>query len=685
MKVPLGWLREFVPVPPDPAAVAARLASCGFEVAAIEGETIDFEITANRPDCLSVYGLAREASVAFGAPLAAAPGGEEAGTVPTGPIPVTLEDPGCRRYALALADVRVGPSPGWLADRLAAAGVRPINNVVDISNYVMLETGHPTHAFDAALLGGREIRVRRARAGEPLVTLDSVARTLDESMLVIADRERAIAVAGVMGGASSEVSNRTTQIAIESAWFEPSAVRAASKRLGLKTEASARFERGADISAPVRALTRALALLDRIGAGRATAPVVDVFPRQPAERTVRLRRDRLASLLGDRVPDTDVERALNGLGFALRSAPDGWDAVVPTFRIDVHREADLVEEVGRHWGFDRIPPAFPALRAMPRLSSTGMDVARRLRRVLTGAGLDEASTFTFIEEAAAAPFAGPGARLVFIANPLSEKFAVLRPSLLAGLLDAVVYNRRREQSSVRLFETGAVFSEQGESRRVGWLLTGPQAEHWSVEARPADVYDSRGIADLIAEASGVSLEAAPTGDCPWFVSGRAAVLSAAGPDGNAVAVGAIGELRPELAAARGLTPSGAIVGGELDLASIARLAAPTERRVAPLARFPSVVRDLSILVDERLPAAEVRGTIRAHAPETLESVREFDRYTGKGVPDGRVSLSLRLTFRAPDRTLTDHEVQRAVEAIVSALGATHGAGLRSGPGPSSRE
>jgi phenylalanyl-tRNA synthetase beta chain len=664
--------------------VAARLASCGFEVAGIAGETIDFDVTANRPDCLSVYGLAREASVAFGVELAAPPGGRVVDTEPAGSFPVSIDDPGCRRYALALADVRVGPSPGWLADRLTAAGVRPINNLVDVSNYVMLEMGHPTHAFDAARLAGPEIRVRRAGPAETLQTLDGQTRRLDGTMLVIADRDVAVALAGVMGGASSEVSGSTVRVAIESAWFEPVMVRSTSRRLGLKTEAAARFERGADLAAPPRALVRVLALIEQLGAGRQAGPIIDVFPHGVAPRTVVLRRDRIASLLGDPVPDADVERVLSGLAFDLEPIPAGWRVGVPSFRVDVHREADLIEEVGRHWGFDRIPATFPALREMPRSSSPVMETARRLRRVLTGAGLQEASTFTFIEEGAAAPFAPPGAALVPIANPLSEKFAVLRPSILAGLLDAAVYNRRREQDAVRLFEAGATFGPAGEGRRIGWLLTGPRFEHWSGQAAPVDFFDALGIADLVAEAFGIDLDAAPTDDCPWFLAGRVAALSAAGPDGPVV-VGTVGQLRPDLVASRGLGQPDAVVGGELDLGALVRLAPPSDTRVAPLARFPSVVRDLSILVDERLPAAEVRGTIRAHAPDILVVVREFDRYRGKGVPDGRVSLSLRLTFRATDRTLTDSEVQRAVDAIVSALRASHGAELRSASGPSTTE
>jgi phenylalanyl-tRNA synthetase beta chain len=676
MKVTASWLREFTDVPEDARAVATRLGTCGFNVEGVDGEIIDLEITANRPDCLSVYGLAREAATAFDLTLAPPPGSHPG---PEGPglqgpalpaIRVSIGDAGCGRYALAAAQVAVGPSPEWLAHRLIAAGVRPINNVVDVTNYVMLETGHPMHAFDAAKLSGPEIRVRRARASETLRTLDGQDRTLDETTLVIADRERAVAVAGVMGGAASEVSAGTTHVALESAWFRPALVRAASRRLGLKTEASARFERGADLDAPARALARAIELLQRVGACGRTSPIVDVQPLAIERRVVALDRGRLARLLGDTVPSADVDRILRALGFLVESSPDGWRVTVPSFRVDVVREADLIEEVGRHWGFDRIPATFPALRAMPRPSAPGVAQGRAIRRRLCAAGLQEACTFTFIDADAAAPFAADDRR-VRILNPLSEKFAVLRPSLLPGLLDSLIYSRRRESADVALFETGAVFSPSGESQRVGWVLTGSRGEHWSHPTTPVGFTDAKGIAELLTGPSGRDVAVAADESISWCTPGRRARVRIADAD-----VGWIGQIAPAVIEARGLAATEVVVGGEIDLAAVTPAGADEIRQVAPLPRFPSIVRDLSIVVDDRLPAAEVRGTIRAHAPRTLVAVHEFDRYQGKGVPAGRVSLSLRLTFRDAGRTLTDSEVQQAIDAVVAALAARHGAVLR---------
>ena len=667
MKVPLSWLREFVDVPADPPEVARRFNACGFAVESIEGETLDIEVTANRPDCLAVYGLAREASAAWDLDLRT-PG------IPTPGIPtpgvgtpgVVVEAPdGCGRYCLAVADVTLGPSPEWLSARLLASGVRPINNIVDVTNYVMLETGQPMHAFDAARLAGPEIRVRRATPGERLTTLDGQARRLHQSMLVIADRDQAVAVAGVMGGASTEVSAGTTRVAFESAWFDPTTVRATSRALGLKTEASARFERGSDGEAPPVALLRALALIEAIGAGRSAGGITDVCLRAPAPPRLALRAARLARVLGAEVPPADVERILRRLAFTVTPDAEGWNVVVPSFRVDVTREADLVEEVGRHWGFDRIPTRFPALTEMPRLLSPAVARGRQVRRLLCGAGLQEAVTFTFIEAAAAAPYL-PVDEQVVITNPLSEKFAVLRPSLVPGLLDSLEYNRNRQAAAVRLFEIGSVFSKAGGERScVGWVLAGPRQLHWSDRAALTDFSDTKGIAELLAASAGASLEVTSADDLPWLTAGQRATVLA-----NGEPAGWIGRLGGTDAAAD------PVFAGELDLNVLTRAGAARDTTIAPLPRFPSAVRDISILVDDRLPAERVRGTIRTSAPPTLVSIREFDRYQGKGVPDGQVSLSIRLTFRSTDRTLLDAEVQQAVDAIVAALAREHHATLR---------
>src|SRR6185436_2067441 len=338
MRLVISWLRDFVDVKASAEQIAEKIGLRGFEVASVEDEVIDFEVTANRPDCLSVIGLAREVATAFDIPFAPKPATSSA-SVPSGEngrLKISIEDEQLGpRYVGAVADITAVASPAWMTSRLQAAGVRPISAIVDITNYVLLERGHPMHAFDLAKLAGAEIKVRRAKKGEVITTLDGIERKLDDEMLVIADRDRAQAVAGVMGGAASEVSASTTAVAFESAYFNPASVRRTSKKLLLKTEASSRFERGADVNGALAAMQRAIALMESIGAGTASGPIVDRYPSPRGPATLHLRRARLTALLGVPVPDADVSRILRGLGLEVANASDGWDVVAPTFRVDL--------------------------------------------------------------------------------------------------------------------------------------------------------------------------------------------------------------------------------------------------------------------------------------------------------------------------------------------------------------
>lgn len=694
MRILVSWLREFVPVTAGVDELAAALTAHGFEVSAVEpappvpgrparGEdaVLDLEVTTNRPDCLSVAGVAREVSTIYGAdvsrPAAAdTPAGD-------GALPVTIEEDAralCPRYAAAVAEVAVGPSPAWMAARLEAAGVRPINNVVDVTNYVLIELGHPMHAFDLDRLAGGELRVRRARPGESVRTLDGVERPLTPETLVVADGARPQAVAGVMGGADSEVTAGTTRVAFESAWFDPVSVRRTSRRLALSTDASFRFERGADVEAPVRALRRALHLLGEIGGGAPRGAVVDRYPAPRERVTVPLRHERIGRVLGVEVEPGFVRATLERLGFGVDPAPDGggpprWRVTVPPHRVDVGREIDLVEEVARHHGYERLPSTFPALVRPPAPPGDALFRQRLLRRVLTAGGCSEAVTYGFVEEAAARPFVGRPDELVRIANPLSEKFAVLRPSLVPGLLDALIHNRRRDRRDVRLFEIGRRFTAGGgEEAGVAVALSGAAApRHWSAGERRTDLFDAIGLVDRVCEAFGIRPEYEPDGGGALAPGRAAAVRAKTREAAEPVVLGHVGELAAAVGRARGLPGDDAVYVAELDLAALARAGADRRRMTAePLPRHPSVVRDLALIVDAALPAATVRDTIRSVAPETLLQVREFDLYEGEGIPEGRRSLALRLTFRAAGRTLTDVEVQGAVDEIVAALKTAHG-------------
>jgi len=681
MRLVLSWLRDFVDIDASADQIAEKIGLRGFEVASVESlpnhpaypdkpeGVIDFEVTANRPDCLSVMGLAREVATAFNIPYAPTHVTNGA-VVPTGAndrLKIALEDEQLGpEYVGAVMDITNVLSPEWIKLRLQAAGVRPISAIVDITNYVMIERGHPMHAFDLAKLAGGEIKVRRAKKGEVLTTLDNVERKLDDEMLVIADRDRAQAVAGVMGGLHSEVSAGTKTIVLESAYFMPASVRKTSKRLGLKTEASARFERGADINGALDAMQRAIALIDFIKAGKVSGPIVDCYPSPRKPLTLHLRRDRLAALLGVRVPDDDVVRILRSLGLGVAAAGDGWDAVAPTFRVDLLREVDLIEEVGRHYGFERLPTTFPVMKQPapppdPRIARDDL-----IRRVMTAAGLAEAVTFGFIEAKAAALFEPDTAKLVPLANPLTAKFDTLRPMLLPGLVDAVAHNRRHGRKDVGLFEIGTRFAPTGETRAVALTLTGAATEHWKGGAREADFFDAKGIVETLGKALGVPLQF-QTGNVSYLVDGQTAKIMSAGK-----AVGIAGRVAPAIVDQRGAPKQDAVFVAELDLDALSAAAVSRGDKARPLPRHPFVVRDLSIVVDAALPAETIRGTIQSAGAGSLSSVGFFDRYQGKGVPEGKVSLSLRLTFQA-DRTLTDAEVQAQFDTILAALKDKHAA------------
>jgi phenylalanyl-tRNA synthetase beta chain len=682
MKVPLSWIREFVDVTASAEEIGTLMGVRGLALEGLEthGDDVvmDFDVTANRPDCMSVIGIAREIATAYRLPM-----NEPKGSLPqaNAALSITIEDPDlCGRYVGAVADVKVGASPQWMQDRLAMCGVRPISNIVDITNYVLLELGQPMHAFDLAKLRGGEINVRRARAGEAIKTLDGKARTLKPDMLVIADAERAEAIAGVMGGADSEVSSTTTRIVFEAAYFKPTSVRATSKQLGLKTEASMRFERGMDITAPPRGMARACELLEKTGAGRCTGGITDAYPAPYQPKTMHLEKRRIAGLLGMEVPDADVERILKSLGFETRSAfanatadnprAGGWEVACPPWRVDMHRPVDLIEEVGRHYGFEHLPSTFPGVEQAPPASDPRIARDRRMRTALLGMGFDEAITFAFIEAIAAKPFL-EGSAAVALANPLSEKFAVMRPSLLPGLVDAVSHNRRHQLLDVRLFEIGTRFSPAGESRSAAVAWTGlATPDHWSSDRRTVDFSDIKGVVEQLATLARVRVGFVEA-DRSYLVSGRAAAIVV-----NGDPVGVLGQLSPAIAEARGLPAADDVYVAEINLDAVTS-ASPIDTRLATtLPRYPSVLRDISILVNDALSAETVRGTIRSAAPDTLIQVREFDRYQGKGIPDGQVSLSYRLTFQSPGRTLTDDEISAAMTAIVTALTHIHGAQQR---------
>ena len=458
-------------------------------------------------------------------------------------------------------------------------GVRPISNIVDITNYVMLETGQPMHAFDLAKMREGKIIVRRAKPGETMTTLDGKKRTLTADMLVIADAECAEDIGGVMGGASSEISNSTRRIVFEAAYFTPAQIRSTSRTLGLKTEASSRFERGADRTAPPRAMKRALELLETIGAGTPEGNITDVYPSPYQPKTMQLNRARIGGLLGMDVPDDAVERILTSLGFEVSTTHDsrpktseGWDVIPPPWRVDMHRQVDLIEEVGRHYGFEHLPTTFPGVEQAPPPSDSRIARDRRVRTALLGMGFSEAITFAFIEAAAAEPYLNPsasfgagGASAVALANPLSEKFAVMRPSLLPGLVDVLSHNRRHGRPDVRVFEIGTRFTPAGETRGAAfaWMGLGTP-DHWSGARRPVDFSDIKGVVEQLAALASVPVTFTEV-ERTFLVRGRAANILI-----NGRVIGGLGQLSPEIGEARDLPAASEVYVAELNLDAVTR-------------------------------------------------------------------------------------------------------------------
>ena len=665
MKVPLSWLAEFVEVRVEPRRLAEDLTLAGLAVDAVEpfgkDTVLDLDITTNRVDCMNVYGVAREVSVLYKAALrplevAFTEAGEPAAQV----LRVEVVAPDlCPRFCARVLDVRIGPSPQWIRDRLEAIGVRPINNVVDLTNYVMMEMGHPSHAFDLAKVPEARLVIRWAREGERVTTLDGVERVLAGRVGVVAGPQAPLALAGIMGGASSEVSEATRTVALEAAYWDPLSIRRAAKGLGMHTEASHRFERGADPEGPVAATARIAHLLQKTGAGSARPGLIDQRPAPVSRKILALRVPQIRRVLGTEVPAAEARAILLGLGFVV-SEPRGetLTAEVPTWRSDVSREVDLVEEVGRHHGLSRIPSTLPPGAGVEGLRPA-QAMERAVREVLVGAGLVEVINYAFVADAP-----GGGGSRVRLENPLAEDQGALRDALVVpGLLSTLRSNLRRGTRDVRVFELGRVFLPSAgaplEERRLALLITGGAGAHWSAKRPAADFYDAKGVLEVLGRRVG-RLDFQAADSLPSHVHpGKAARILWKGQE-----LGYVGALHPDAAEAWGTRDETLVA--ELSLEPI--LASPPgPRRFEPMSRFPTVARDISIVCDESLSAAELERTVRAAAGGLLRSSTVTDRYQGPPVPAGKVGLTLGLVYHDPSRTLTGEEVQSSVDAVVKGL------------------
>jgi phenylalanyl-tRNA synthetase beta chain len=633
--------------------------------------SIELKLTPNRPDCLGLVGLAHDVAALFGSTVKVS---VQAAAAVTSEVRRGIRlDAGkdAPRYLGRIVE-GIDPSartPLWLAERLRRAGLRPINAVVDVTNYVMLELGQPLHAFDNDTLHG-DIVVRHARAGETLKLLDGSEAKLDEGFVVIADEREALAVAGVMGGYESRVTDGTGNIFLEAAHFAPAAIMGRARKLGLHTDASHRFERGVDPELPRRALERATELLLSIAGGKAgpvsLAEDLDSLPKPAA---VRLRRARLQRVLGVVVADTEVVRIFTALGMHVVAIDEGWQITAQSSRFDIEREEDLIEEVARIFGYDNIPTHSPTGALVLATEPEARIGELALREQLAARGFHEAVNLSFVAEGLL-HWWGFDDGLVALANPLSADLAVMRPSLLPGLIEALSHNRARQQERVRLFEVARVFRQGDTSREpspapvetpsLAIVACGSaHAEQWGVPARPLDFHDLKGELDTLIAWGGEPLRwAVHADDLPtWLHPGRGARITHDG-----VTVGYLGALHPRLV--RALDIGGDVHVLELALESILTRRLP---QAQPVPRFPTVRRDIAMDLPEKIGWSQIERVVRDSLGEQLKSLRLFDRYSGKGVEAGRKSLAMGLILQDASRTLTDDDADRCVRKAIAAL------------------
>lgn len=682
-------------------AVAAAPGTRFLDAIPVGDTRLVLDVTPNRPDLLSHFGVAREVAAALGREptLPDIPNGDPA-PPPTavqdarqgvaGPVTVRVEDAdGAPRYmGVVIRGVRVAQSPPWLVNRLHSVGARAINNVVDATNYLLHELGQPAHAFDLARLGGQEVIVRRARTGERLVTLDGVARALDSEMTVIADAQRPHAVAGVMGGAESEVSDTTTDIFLEVACFDPARTRQTRRRLGLSTDASQRFERGVDIALAPRALQRAVRLIRAIAGGAVDGTPVDVYPTPAGRDRIVLRVSRVARLLGERVAPREIIALLRSIGFVADLAPgtemllggEEIHVVPPTWRPDVTAEVDLIEEVARLHGYDAFATELRPYRPGTVPDDAHWTLSRRVREALVSAGLYETRPIPFV--------AGGDDTHVRVTNPIAGNEAHLRRSILETLAGRAEYNLSHMQGNVRIFEIGNVFAPSGaplplEELRVGVLVMGERRPSHFTEPKPPafDEWDAKALGELVSSSAypgaAVALERGEEHEL-WTISVEGAPLGSVrrvAIDAPVWAAQAFGiELSLGVVPSADVAPRGSHAHGD------ARAASPAAawRPYRPLPSTPAVELDLALVVPDATPAADVERVIRNSAGDLLESMLLFDRYAGPGVPSGHRSLAWRLTFRHPERTLGAKEVEGRRGRILRTLEGELGIRQRTG-------
>ena len=682
MKISIEWLRDYVDLPDNIAQLREDLTMAGLVVESVQqangAPVLELEVTANRPDCLSYLGVAREIAALYKSRLRAAPVSKALRRMGERiPYSIEIRDPDlCPRYiGLLLDGIRVGPSPDWLQKRLEASGMRPVNNIVDITNYVLLEVGHPLHAFDFDRLQQGRIVVARARQGQRMVTLDGVERVLDGEMLLINDGSGPVAIAGVMGGRDSEIGPATSTVLLECAYFQPASIRRTSRKLGLSTEASYRFERGADWNGPTTAIARACYLIQRLARGRIAGNFRDVYPSPIAPVAIELSGQRTESLLGVRLAPEFIESTLRRLSFKpVRKGKGRWLVQCPSYRADMELEADLIEEIARFYGYQNIPATMPHGRVAGKLSAS-FAYESAVRNILIGLGYHETINLSFASDAENRRFPLREGAQLEIRNPLTEDTQYLRGSLAPGLLRAARHNFNHNMRQLRIFEIGKVFCRNMEGAIVernalGILGTGGFAgKNWLHTAGEYDFFHLKGVVTtLLSGLHCPGAEVVAASQVPWLNDSSTSALLVAGR-----CLGVLGALHPSLEEELKLKQP--VFLAEIDLQSLhGCLFAPAQYR--PLARFPAVERDLSILVPLEISYKTLSEGILACGISELASIDLMDVYEGEQIPAGKAGMTVRLTFLDREGTLTVDRVQSFSDNIRAFLQEEYGAAFR---------
>ncbi|MDE0010710.1 MAG: phenylalanine--tRNA ligase subunit beta [Candidatus Poribacteria bacterium] len=649
------------------------------EALGLDDVMFELEITPNRPDCLSLIGVAREVRAETGNPLKF-PNVDlrESDTDIQELTSVTIDAPDlCPRYAArVIQGVKVGESPTWLQQRLESVGVGVINNIVDVTNFVLMEYGQPLHAFDYHKLGENRIVVRRASDGEQLTTLDEVNRELTTDMLVIADAEKPVALAGIMGGYDSEITETTCDVLLESAYFNPSRVRATAKVLGINTEASYRFERGADPEAVLAALDRAAQLIAELAGGTVCKGIVDVYPGEKPLRKIQIRPNRVNFVLGTEIEAAEMEQILSRLGFDVEASGSAYQVTIPTFRSDITREIDLIEEIARVYGYDNIPTTLPKGDIPVPAPDPKVEVRRRLKRFLLAAGMMEAVNYSFCDpncfEKIRLVSDSPLRDAVPLRNPLSPEMSLLRTTLIPDLLENTQHNRNHQINTIGLFEIGSVFvrdGDQKEPERIAGILAGQIGDGiYGNPYRSPDFFDIKGLVEGMLEVCGITEYTLQKTDMSTFHPGRNAEVLL-----EEMSVGTFGEVHPGVLENYDLPYKAYLF--EFDLEALVN-AAVFAKRFEPISIYPKVERDLAIVVDKAVLSNMPIELIYTTGGEWVESVRLFDVYEGEQVPEGKKSLAYAIVYHSANETLTDKAVNALHDKVVIRLNQELGAELR---------